>query len=75
MAKAVIRPLRSGARIYTPAEYSKIRRPIPVSWRKAAGMLKGKLPKDPVAWQRQIRSEWDQRLARQIELAHSRDDR
>jgi hypothetical protein len=26
---------------------------------RTAGALKGKLPKDAVAWQRKIRSEWD----------------
>lgn len=30
--------------------------------RSTAGKLKGKLPENPVAWQRKIRAEWDHRL-------------
>ncbi|MFA5945571.1 MAG: hypothetical protein WC802_01515 [Patescibacteria group bacterium] len=30
-------------------------------WEDAARTLKDKLPKDPVAWQRKIRKEWDAR--------------
>lgn len=30
-------------------------------WSKARNSLKGKLPQDPVTWQRTVRSEWDNR--------------
>ncbi len=32
------------------------------AWKKAAGMLKGKITDDPVVWQRKIRGEWDRPL-------------
>lgn len=64
----------SGATVLTPRQWSKHRRALPKSWIEAAGMLEGKLPKDPVAWQRQIRAEWDERLAHQIKLVNRRDD-
>ena len=32
------------------------------AWRKAAGMLGGEITEDPVAWQRNIRAEWDRVL-------------
>lgn len=31
------------------------------AWKKAQGILKGKIP-DPVAWQRHIRREWERKL-------------
>ena len=32
------------------------------AWKKAAGKLKGKLPSNPVKWQRKIRAEWERDL-------------
>lgn len=49
------------ATVWTPKAWAKRKRPLPKSWTEAAGMLKGKLPTDPVAWQKKIRSEWDER--------------
>lgn len=31
---------------------------------ETAGMLKDKMPKNPLAWQKKIRSQWDKRLAK-----------
>ena len=63
------------ATVLTPRKYERKRRTLPKSWVEAAGMLKGKLPDDSVAWQRKIRSESEERLERQVKLAKRRDDR
>lgn len=66
-----------GARIITLEELPTLRYPLPASWKKAAGMLRGRKI-DPVKYQRQIRAEWEKRLKRQYHLGTTRphhDDR
>jgi hypothetical protein len=46
------------------------RQEIPESWKRAAGMLKGRKKRiDPVKYQREIRKESETRLKRQFALA------
>jgi hypothetical protein len=59
---------RKQARVYTPEEWAAHRQPLPKSWKRAAGMLKGRKI-DPVKYQREIRAEWEKRLRRQYQLA------
>ena len=49
------------AKVITPEEAKKLRYPLPESWKKAAGILKGKRI-DGVKYQRQVRKEWDDRM-------------
>ncbi len=42
---------------------------LPESWTKAFGILKGKKI-DAVAYQREIRAEWEERFKRQLQLAN-----
>ena len=58
---------KNRARVITVEELRTLRYPLPASWKRAAGMLKGKKI-DPVKYQRQIRAEWEQRLRRQYRL-------
>ena len=61
-------PKQEGATILTPADLENKRYPLPASWKKAAGLLKGR-GIDPLAYQRTIRAEWDKRLSRNLKLA------
>jgi len=54
---------KAQSRIITPEELSAIRYPLPESWKKVAGILKGKRRIDPLRYQRQIRAEWEKRIA------------
>ena len=40
---------------------TRMRITIPVAWKKAAGLLRGKKI-DPVGYQKKIRKEWEDRL-------------
>ncbi len=42
----------------TPAEALHGVKWVERQWKAAQGLLKGKNPKDPIAWQRKIRKEW-----------------
>ena len=58
------------AKILTPDEVKHLRYPLPESWKKAAGMLKGrKNLVDPLKYQRSVRKEWEQRFDKQRILA------
>jgi len=58
------------ARILTVEELKTWRRPLPKGWNEAAGMLKGdKRILDPVAYQKTIRKEWEDRFQKQLRLA------
>jgi len=58
------------ARILTIEDVKTWRKPLPKGWREAAGMLKGdkRIP-DPVAYQKTIRREWEDRFQKQLRLA------
>jgi len=58
------------ARVITLEELRTMKRPLPKGWREAAGMLKGRkhIP-DPVAYQKAIRKEWEDRFQKQLRLA------
>lgn len=58
------------ARILTVEELKTWRRPLPKGWREAAGMLKGNTSiLDPVAYQKAVRQEWEDRFQKQLRLA------
>jgi len=59
------------ARVITLQELRTRKQPIPASWRRVAGMLKGRDTIDPVQYQKDIRAEWEQRLQKQIAIASS----
>ncbi|MEW6610637.1 MAG: hypothetical protein AB1352_03390 [Patescibacteria group bacterium] len=60
----------SQAQILTVEELKTWRRPLPKGWKEAAGMLKGaKRIIDPVAYQKMIRQEWEDRFQKQLRLA------
>ena len=64
--------IKSKAKIIKAEDVSKLRYPIPESWKKAAGMLKGRKI-DAVKYQRKIRQEWETRLKkleRQLRSGH-----
>ena len=50
------------AKILTKEDLKRYKQPLPQSWKKAAGLLKGKKVVDPVAYQRGVRAEWEKRL-------------
>ncbi len=50
------------AKVLTPQELQHMRYPLPRSWTKAAGILKGKRQINPLTYQKEIRKEWDSRL-------------
>jgi hypothetical protein len=50
------------ARVITPQELAVLRYPVPQSWLDVAGILKGKKKVNALAYQKQIRKEWDKRL-------------
>lgn len=52
------------AKVITPRELKALRFPIPQSWIKAAGILKGKKKVNALAYQKQIRKAWDRKLAK-----------
>lgn len=59
--------------VLTAEDVKHLRYPLPESWKKAAGMLKGrKNLVDPVKYQRNIRQEWEVRLKRQTQLTNSK---
>lgn len=59
--------------VLTAEDVKYLRYPLPESWKKAAGMLKGrKNLVDPVRHQRTIRQEWEARLKRQTQLANGK---
>jgi len=57
------------ARIITPQGLKTLRNPVPRSWLKAAGILKGKKKINALAYQKQIRKTWETRLAKLEGLA------
>lgn len=59
------------AKVIKPRELATLRYPLPESWKKAAGLLKGRKLIDPVEYQRTIRKEWESRLKRQYHLGLS----
>ena len=58
------------AKIITPKELEKLRRPLPRIWVVAAGILKGRKRIDALRYQRQIRKEWDRRLRKLARISH-----
>ena len=50
------------AKIITPQELGTMRYPVPQSWIKVAGILRGKKKVGALAYQRQIRKTWETRL-------------
>ena len=52
------------AKIVTPLELKTLRYPLPQSWLKVAGILKGKKKVNALAYQKQIRKGWTTRLAK-----------
>ncbi len=67
------RTRREGATILTQTDLEHKRCPIPESWKKAVGILKGRRI-DPLVYQRQTRGAWGKRLSRQVTLARRRHD-
>ncbi len=59
--------LQTKVRIITPAELKEMRYPLPESWTKAIGLLKGKKV-TPLRYQKHIRRGWGKRLKRQTAL-------
>ena len=59
------------AKILTPQELENYRYPIPESWLKVIGILKGKKKVNALAYQRKIRKEWSRRLAKLERLANN----
>jgi hypothetical protein len=58
------------ATVLNTEDVKNLRYPIPLSWKKAAGMLKGrKRLENPVTYQHKIRKEWETRFKRQTRLA------
>lgn len=55
----------------TLEEAITLHRPLPASWRKVRGILKG-YNIDPVQYQRKLRKEWDVHIKKQIRLANAR---
>ena len=55
--------MANGAKIYTKDELKQIRYTLPKSWWRAAGLLRHK-KLNPVAYQKKIRQEWENRLKR-----------
>lgn len=49
------------AKVITAKELPKLRYTLPESWKKAAGILKGKNI-DPLEYQKKVRQEWEKRL-------------
>lgn len=47
----------------------KTSQPLPESWKKAAGLLKGRKTPDPLAYQRSVRQEWETRMKKLEKLA------
>ena len=64
---------RGGTTVLTPRDLKNRRYPIPMSWKKAIGILKGKNI-DPLKYQRQVRGAWEKRLRRQVKLAQHKHD-
>ena len=60
----------SQATILTPKEVMEYRVPLPASWKKAAGLLKGRKI-DGLKYQKQIRKEWDERTRKLERLTKS----
>ena len=54
--------VRARARMITPQILKTLRHPVPQSWLDVAGILKGKKLVNGLAYQKQIRKEWDARL-------------
>jgi hypothetical protein len=61
-------PIQTKAKVITLQEVDRLRYPIPSGWDKAAGILKGKKRIDPVAYQKKIRREWEERFGRLIKI-------
>jgi len=57
------------ARLITPQQLTAARNPVPRSWLKVAGILKGKKKINALAYQKQIRKTWETRLAKLERLA------
>ena len=57
------------ARSITPQELETMRQPVPQSWLNVAGILTGKKKVSALAYQKQIRKEWDKRLNKLERLA------
>lgn len=49
------------AKVIAPEDVENLRRPLPLSWKKAAGILRGKRI-NALEYQKKIRQEWDRRL-------------
>lgn len=52
----------TGAKVITVEELEKTVQPLPQSWVKAAGLLRGKKKVDALSFQRKIRVEWEKRF-------------
>lgn len=61
---------RTGAKILTVKELDRLTRPLPEAWIKAGGLLRHKKI-DPIAYQRKIRKEWEDRL-RKLEKGYKK---
>jgi hypothetical protein len=59
--------MKTTANIIKPEEVKTLRKTLPLSWTKAAGLLKGR-QLDPLKYQRTIRREWGDRLKRQLRV-------
>jgi len=52
------------AKVITPLQLKTLRYPLPQSWIKVAGILKGKKKVNALSYQKQIRKGWVARLAK-----------
>jgi hypothetical protein len=58
------------AKVITPEELKNLRYPLPESWRKAAGILRGRNI-HPLRYQRHVRRAWEERLEKLDKLARN----
>lgn len=63
--------MKTVAKIMTLEEAITLHRPLPASWKKVRGILKG-YNIDPVQYQRKLRKEWDVHIKKQIRLANAK---
>lgn len=56
------------AKVITLKELARLRYPLPESWKRAAGMLKGRKGVDALKYQKEVRDEWEKRIKRQYAL-------